>query len=97
LQKGNPWRIKKGDPPLPGGGRPKADFLKAEIERIALDHSAEALQELIRIGRKAKSDMARIVANDKVLDRAAGKPRQSIEQKGSVSIGVVILPAEEPS
>lgn len=82
FQKGNPG----------GPGRPKADVLKAEVERLALEASPAALEELIRIGRKAKSEMARIVANDKVMDRAMGKARQTVKNEGNVG-GLIIVPA----
>jgi hypothetical protein len=59
------------------GGRPK---LLSEVQELARAHTAENLEGLMEIARNPKSPaQARVAARVAVLDRAWGKPGQSID------------------
>jgi hypothetical protein len=59
------------------GGRPK---LLSEVQELARAHTAENLEGLMEIARNAKSPaQARVAARVAVLDRAWGKPGQSVD------------------
>jgi hypothetical protein len=59
------------------GGRPK---LLSEVQELARAHTAENLEGLMEIARSPKSPaQARVAARVAVLDRAWGKPGQSID------------------
>jgi hypothetical protein len=47
-----------------------------EIQELARQHAPEAINELARLGVKAKSESARVAAIRELLDRAYGKPAQ---------------------
>jgi Family of unknown function (DUF5681) len=49
------------------------------IQQLARTYTEEAIQALIEIMRKGKSDMACVAAAVAILDRGWGKPRQAIE------------------
>jgi hypothetical protein len=46
---------------------------------LARQHAPVAINELARLAQKAKSERARVAAIRELLDRAYGKPRQSVE------------------
>jgi hypothetical protein len=59
------------------GGRPK---LLSEVQELARTFTAENIEGLMQIARNAKSPaQARVAARVAVLDRAWGKPGQSID------------------
>jgi hypothetical protein len=58
-----------------------------EVQELARQHAPRAIVELARLALKAKSETARIAAIRELLDRAYGRPRQSME---------VSVPAEDP-
>ena len=70
------FRFGPNNPPPKSPGRPKLEFTKAECERLAREHAPAALESIARLGLKAKSEMVRMLASDKILDRAVGKPAQ---------------------
>ena len=55
------------------GGRPRA---VAEVRELARMHAPEAIIELVRLTKEAKSETARIAAIKELLDRAYGKATQ---------------------
>lgn len=63
------------------GGRQKGSRNRAtaEVKALALQYSAEAIRELAKLGRKAKSEQARVAAWREVLDRGVGKPAQTVD------------------
>ena len=72
--------IVRGRPFQPGqsgnpAGRPKA---AAELRELARAHAPEAITELARLAKDAKSETARIAAIRELLDRAYGKPTQIV-------------------
>jgi len=73
-----------------GAGRPKGAVNKvtADIREAAQEYSQEALQILISVARNSDSDAAKVAAANSVLDRAHGKPGQSIELDANVSATV---------
>ena len=66
---------------LPGnsgnpGGMSEA---KREMQELARRHSVEAIERAVEIMRTGKSETIRLMAISMILDRAWGKPRQSVE------------------
>ena len=57
------------------GGRPR---VVAEVRELARAHAPEAITELVRLTKEAKSDTARIAAIKELLDRAYGKATQLV-------------------
>jgi len=55
------------------GGRPNST-----IRELARQHSTEAVETLAKIMKASRSDRARILAANSLLDRAWGKPTQAI-------------------
>jgi len=55
------------------GGRPNST-----IRELARQHSTEAVETLAKIMKAGRSDRARILATNSLLDRAWGKPTQPI-------------------
>ena len=70
----------RGRPLQPGqsgnpGGRPR---VIAELQELARAHAPEAIAELARLAKDAKSETVRIAAIKELLDRAYGKPTQFV-------------------
>jgi hypothetical protein len=70
----------RGRPFQPGqsgnpGGRPR---VIAELRELARAHAPEAVAELARLAKDAKSETARIAAIKELLDRAYGNPTQFV-------------------
>jgi hypothetical protein len=70
----------RGRPFQPGqsgnpGGRPA---IVGELRELARSHAPEAVAELARLAKDAKSETARIAAIKELLDRAYGKPTQFV-------------------
>jgi hypothetical protein len=57
------------------GGRPR---IIAELRDLARAHAPEAITELARLAKDAKSETARIAAIRELLDRAYGKATQFV-------------------
>jgi hypothetical protein len=85
----NPMAAKRGGK-RPGAGRTKGLLNratkehKATLSELARKHTATALKALVSIATKSESDSARVSAANALLDRAYGKPRQSVEHSGTV-------------
>lgn len=69
----------------PGGARPGAGRKKgvpnkatAEIKAIAQPYSADAIKALAQIMKRGESETARVSAANALLDRAWGKPSQTV-------------------
>lgn len=60
-------------------GRPPSTPETAAVKTAARVCSLEMLEVLIEIARNGADEKNRIVAADKVLDRAIGRPVQSVE------------------
>jgi hypothetical protein len=73
----------------PGAGRPAGSpnratkALKATLSDLAKEYAPEALRTLALIMREGESEMARIAAADKLLDRGYGKPSQAVAVTGA--------------
>jgi hypothetical protein len=59
----------------PGG----VSEIRREMQELARLHSVEAIETAVRIMRTGKSETNRLMAVSMILDRAWGKPRQSVE------------------
>jgi hypothetical protein len=69
------------------GGRPK---LEVSIRELAQQNSMEALETLVQVMRTGKPG-ERLVAANAILDRAYGKPTQSVEMSGDRTTLVDLL------
>jgi hypothetical protein len=69
------------------GGRPK---LELSIRELAQQHSMEALETLVHVMRTGRRG-EQIVAANAILDRAYGKPTQSVEMSGDRTTLVDLL------
>jgi hypothetical protein len=69
------------------GGRPK---LELSVRELAQQYSTEALETLVHVMRTGKPG-DRITAANAVLDRAYGRPTQSVEMSGDRSTLVDLL------
>jgi hypothetical protein len=58
------------------GGRPK---VAGELRELAREHTRKAINELARLGVKARSESVRVAAIRELLDRGYGKPTQSFD------------------
>ena len=70
---GEPHRFKPGQSGNPDGRAKKV----RQIESLAQDAAEKALKRLIKLMSSENEQVARAAAND-VLDRAAGKPKQTM-------------------
>lgn len=77
---GNLKPFKKGQSGNPGG-RPKAT---TELREMARSHTAEAVATLASVMRKGKTEQARVIAANALLDRGYGKAMQPIEAEISI-------------
>lgn len=69
---GRPWvKGQSGNP----GGQPKG---LTDVRRLAAQHTEEAIGTLVEIARKGRSEPARVAAASAILDRAYGKPAQTV-------------------
>src|SRR5215207_6731063 len=72
--------VQPGQPSLSPGGRPK---VPAEVREAAMALTRDAIRVLGEIMNDPKAPPAtRVTAADKILDRALGRPAQSVEVKG---------------
>jgi hypothetical protein len=69
------------------GGRPK---LKVNLRELAQENSMEALETLVQVMRTGKPG-ERLIAANAILDRAYGKPTQSVEMSGDRTTLVDLL------
>ena len=71
---------KPGTPRVLGSGRRKGTPNKAtaEVKELARLHGPAAIEEAVRIMKTSESDQARLAAAREILDRAYGKPQQTI-------------------
>src|SRR5262245_40976231 len=78
----------KGEPRPPGAGRKKGAPNKAtaSIRELAQKHAPEAMGELIRLARHARSEMTRVCAIREILDRGYGKSKATLE--GELYLGI---------
>lgn len=84
--KGNPnWsKGKSGNP----SGRPKE---LGYLKELAQKHTVDAINTLVDVMHNGESGKERAFAADKILDRAYGKPSQSIEAKAEVDAVLNII------
>lgn len=73
-----------------GAGRPKGAVNKAtaDIREAAQEFTAAALAVLVEVMNTGDSAAARVAAANSVLDRAHGKPGQSLEVDANVKATV---------
>jgi hypothetical protein len=66
------------------GGRQKGTPNKAtaELKEYAGQFTRQAVDALVRIMAKGKSEQARVAAANALLDRAVGKPAQALTGEG---------------
>lgn len=84
----------------PGAGRKKGvvSQAKRELAEMAKDHAETALQVLVDVATsKAAPEAARVSAASAILDRAYGKPRQSVEVDGAMAGSLTVTYVTSPS
>jgi hypothetical protein len=74
--------FKKGQSGNPGG-RPKKTEEERTLEAMCRERTPEALHAILRIMAGSKQDRAKLAAAQYVLDRAWGKPKESVELSGA--------------
>lgn len=74
-------------------GRPVGSVAKitASIRDAAQQYSEAALQVLVDVATKSDSDAARVAAANSILDRAHGKPKQSVDVDASVKATITAV------
>lgn len=80
-----------------GAGRPKGAASKATatIKAAASEYSTEALSVLVTVARDGGAPAAaRVAAANAILDRAHGKPKQSVELEGEVEVNQTVTTVE---
>ena len=67
-----------------GAGRPRgaANKATADIREAASQYTQLALNTLVEVATEGDSAAARVAAANAILDRAHGKPKQSVEASG---------------
>lgn len=68
----------------PGAGRKvgQVSQAKRDLQAMAQEYAALALQTLVDIADKGESEAARVAAANALLDRGYGRPRQALEHSG---------------
>jgi len=68
-----------------GAGRPKGVISEAkrQIADMAKEHGPTALQTLVDIATTGEGESARVAASNAILDRAYGRPLQSMDVSNS--------------
>lgn len=68
----------------PGAGRPKGskNRVPGHVRELARQYTEQAVEELAKLARSARSESARVMAINSLLDRAWGKAPQPIDGDG---------------
>ena len=76
-----------------GAGRPVGSKSKVtpEIRAMALKHCPAALDTIVYLAANAETEATRLAAAKELLDRAYGKPRQSIAAEVSHQPREIVL------
>lgn len=71
-----------------GSGRPKGSKNKVipHIRELAREYTEVCIQELVRLALRAKSEQARNMAINQLMDRAWGKAPASVKLSGDIGI-----------
>jgi hypothetical protein len=77
----------------PGAGRPSGSKNKVtpEIRAMAMKHCPAALDTIVHLATNAETEATRLAAAKELLDRAYGKPRQSIAAEVSHQPREIVL------
>lgn len=67
------------------GGRQKGtpNKVTAEVKALAMKHTPAAIRGLAKLAKTARSEMVRVAAWREILDRAVGRPAQSVDLTNS--------------
>lgn len=76
-----------------GAGRPKGAVNKAtaDIREAAQVYSEQALQVLVNVATTGESEAARVAAANAILDRAHGKPKQSVDVDANIEAALSVV------
>ena len=85
-------KFRKGTSGNPGG-RPKAD---ARVKELAREWTETAINALVEVCKKGKDEKARVAAANALLDRAWGKPAQSVEVETTKDLAGLLALAFQP-
>jgi hypothetical protein len=71
-------------------GRPKGaqNKITGEVRRVAVGYALDAIKNLDKLSRTAKSEMVRVAASKEILDRAIGKAKEHVEINHAGSVGI---------
>lgn len=105
-----PKLTKKGKPDKRGGARKGSgrklgsrqiatDEQRVAISALARQHTPTALKTLLRVCKKSGSDAAAVSAAEALLNRGYGRPAQSVEMTGSLTVKLedLIVGSMKPS
>jgi hypothetical protein len=77
------------------GGRPRKTERLIEIEQLAKEYAPQAMQALLKVATTGKSESARVAASIAILDRAFGKPAQTLHAQNENS-NVIYAVSDRP-
>jgi hypothetical protein len=80
------------------GGRQKGTPNKAtaDVKEAAQAYTVEAVEALVAIMRDSESDAAKVAAVKELLDRAHGKPKQSVDVGGKLDVTKITRTIVDP-
>jgi hypothetical protein len=89
----NSKKLPRGKPFQPGktgnpGGRPRKTDEERTLEALCKEKTPEALETILQVMAKAQNERAKLAAAQYVLDRGWGKPKESIEHSGGVTLTI---------
>lgn len=94
----NPTTPKGG---WPGAGRPKGSkdkvsaAAKATMAELAKDYAPYAIRKIVRLAQKGKTQVIQLAACKEILDRAYGKPAQSMDMTVDLKAEIRMMSDEE--
>jgi Family of unknown function (DUF5681) len=81
--------FQKGTSGNPGGRRKKTETL-LQIEALARQYAPQAMEALAKIAMSGKTDSARVAAATAILDRAFGRPSQTLRTESGPKVSYFI-------
>lgn len=73
------------------------DLSSSDVETVAKQASPYAIQALLDVATGGKSESARVAAANALLDRGVGKPKQSLEVGGKLTLVQLVEQSYAPT